>query len=39
MFQRVKTAYRSFFKGQMYYFCAKSCQQRFEESPARYVSV
>jgi xanthine dehydrogenase accessory factor len=30
--------YKSEYQGQTYYFCAASCQRKFEKEPQRYLS-
>jgi YHS domain-containing protein len=30
-------AAKSEYKGQVYYFCAKSCKERFDQNPQQYV--
>jgi xanthine dehydrogenase accessory factor len=40
MMVEIKTArYVSHFKGETYYFCAKSCQRSFEAEPQKYLAV
>ena len=34
-----KTALRSEYKGQTYYFCSPACKQAFDRNPAPWVSL
>ncbi len=32
-------AYKSEYKGKMYYFCGESCKKRFDENPEKYLKA
>ncbi len=34
-----KTALKSEYKGQTYYFCSKGCKAAFDKNPAKYVAA